>query len=124
MSNGNIMSSQTYLSKRNIPLLYIARPPTKPVITMENYTKWYDIYIVHSDGSVEVVSPELIEEVKDECSDKEYTCLQYDHLYHPYLLQRIAIKLNAFLDERALEVAAGRWYFESDQPLGPPNFDI
>lgn len=114
------MKNQTYLSKRNIPLLYIGKPVSVPVLTLENYTKWYSIYLVMPDGTVDTINSDVILEIVSQYQSREYPCLWVDHLYHPLLLQKLAEKLNAELDERAQEVAAGRWYYESNQPLGNP----
>lgn len=113
------MSNHTYLSKRNLPLLYVGPPGKVPIVTLENYTKWYDIYLVMPDGSVQTVDSHLILEVVDEETSKDHPCLWGDHLYHPVLIEKLAKKLGAQYDERAQEVAAGRWYYESDIPLGP-----
>lgn len=115
------MSNQTYLSKRNIPLLYIGEPVSVPVLTLENYTKWYNIYLVMPDGAVDTVNSDVILDIVSQYQSREYPCLWVDHLYHPFLLEKLAEKLNAELDERAQEVAAGRWYFESDIQLNNTN---
>jgi len=114
------MDNTIYLSKRNISLLYIGKPSDKPIITMENYTKWYDVYMVMPDGGVTTVDSDVIFETASQYQSKENPCLWVDHLYHPLLLEKLAEKLNAELDERAQEVAAGRWYYESNQPLDNP----
>lgn len=98
-----------YLSARGIPLLYVRAPGDKPVLTLENYTKWYGMDLVMPSGLVEGVDPEIMSAAADE----EKYCVMGDHLFHPRLLIRVAKKLDAYLDERAVEVAAGRWMLES-----------
>lgn len=102
----NIKGNRVYLSDRGIPLLYVAEPCEVPVVTLENYTKWYDVYLVMPDGSVQVVEGVLA--LVDKFDDAWWV----DHLYHPRLLYRLAQVLNATVDERAIEVAAGRWMIE------------
>ncbi len=81
----------------------------KPIITLENYTKWYNIYVIKTDGTVDKVQPEIIEEAHK--LNKYYGII--DHLYHPNILNKVAELLDAEVDERASEVAAGRWHYES-----------
>lgn len=100
-----------YLSERGHSLLYVDQPVDLPVLTLENYTKWYEgLYLVMPDGAVEKIAVEVVELVMDKYPD----ALWVDHLYHPRLLNRLADHLGALLDERAHEVAIGRWMLESD----------
>ncbi len=41
-----------YLSDREIPLVYNGEPPPKgkKILTVENYMKWYDVYVIDSNG--------------------------------------------------------------------------
>ena len=108
------MSIRTYQSARGHLLLYVGEPSEKSIVTLENYTKWYNIQVILPDGNVGIVDPAFILKCADECpSGKRWI----DHLYHPVLLEKIAEKLDAELCERAHEVAAGRWYLESGCPL-------
>jgi len=50
------MKTRFYFSNRNLPLIYYGEPSEKPVITVENYLKWYDLYLVLPTGSVERIS--------------------------------------------------------------------
>lgn len=98
----------TYYSDRGIPLLYVGKTFDKPMITLENYDKWYNIFLVMPDGSVKIVDTRDIEIV----NDKNDFQLWIDHLYHPRLLYLLAKHLDAYTDIRSLEVAAGRWMTE------------
>lgn len=102
--------TRTYLSERGFPLLYVSEPGSVPTLTLENYTKWYEgLYLVTPEGAVQKVAIEIVELVMDKHDD----ALWIDHVYHPRLLYRLAQHLGAELDERALEVAIGRWMLES-----------
>lgn len=100
---------RTYVSRRGFPLLYVGKPMAVPVLTLENYTKWYGIYLVMPDGTVQGVNPSDIESMTTAYLDAIWA----DHLYSPHLLYRLAKHLRAELDERAMEVAIGRWLLES-----------
>lgn len=109
---------QMYYSERGIPLLYVGKPRNVPVVTMENYTKWYDIYLVMPGGAVCKVNVDDISAIVKESKIN----LRIDHLYHPRLLYLLGIRLNATVDERAVEVTAGRWIIEAIDE-DPNNFD-
>lgn len=115
--------TKVYLSDRGIPLL-CQSPSTfdKPIVTMENYCKWYGVQILFPDGRVENVDPG----VYDEICDRLNACLVGDHNYHPRLLNEIAKLIGGVADDRAIEMTAGRWVCEQlDGKLpGMPNVDI
>lgn len=101
-----VEENRTYLSNRGIPLLYVGKPCDIPIVTLENYTKWYEVYLVMPDGSVQVAEGTLA--LLDKFEDAHWV----DHHYHPRFLYRLAQVLNGTVDERAVEVAAGRWMIE------------
>lgn len=106
--------NHTYYSDRDHPLLWVAQPLDKPVLTLENYTKWYSQYLVMPDGTVKQVDVGVIDEVMD----KDPSALYVDHWPSPRLLYRMAQHLDCFIDERAIEVALGRWIKEAGRGLG------
>lgn len=101
----NPYANHTHRSQRNIPLIYIGRHDV-PIVTMENYMKWYGIYVVHPNGVVENVAPDVLDEL---CGDDYFIA---DHNYHPTLLRRVAKHFNGEVDPVSLEVALGRWKME------------
>lgn len=111
-----------YVSYRDIPLL--CQDPDehgRPTVTMENYCKWYGVFILHADGSVTQVPIEDIVEILD----KAEGILMIDHCYHPQLLHEIAKKIGGVADSLSLEVTAGRWVIEiMDGKLMPHHPDI
>lgn len=115
--------TKVYLSWRGIPLL-CQSPSTfgKPIVTLENYCKWYGLEILHPDGRVESVDPGIL----DECCDRVEGVLMGDHNYHPRLINEVAKHIGGIACHRAVEMAGGRWVAEiMDGELpGFPNFDI
>lgn len=100
-----------YYSERNHPLLYWHTegfPADCPVITLENYPKWYRIYVVLPTGEVTTAGIVDIIEIENQ-SEK---VLYLDHNFHPELLEKLAEQYRGIVDEVSLEVAAGRWSFE------------
>lgn len=110
MSQENKQENFTYLSWRGLPLLYVRKPLDKPVLTLENYTKWYRVQLVMPTGEVQDVESGAILAANDKITIFGWV----DHLFHPKLLIQLAKDLDAYTDERALECAGGRWLREND----------
>ena len=100
-----------YLSKRGIPLIYCGQPADKPILTLENYGKWYEMYLVNPDGNVVPVDVEVLSETMTLYSE----AIQIDHVFSPRLIYRVAQQMDYIVDERALEVAIGRWVMEGHE---------
>jgi hypothetical protein len=115
--------TKVYVSQRGIPLL-CQSPSTfgKPIVTMENYCKWYGVQVLHPDGRVEGADHDDLSRIADRLGH----CLMGDHNYHPRLLNEYAKQIGGTADWRAIEMAGGRWVSEildGDLP-GLPNFDV
>ena len=106
--------SKQYRSKRG-HLLLTQITYDKPVLTLEAYCTWYEMHLLHPDGTVTEVDPSVVLEVA--------SGLWIDRNYHPKALLLVAKHLDAYFCELSLEVAAGRcvlmgvFGFE-DYPLG------
>jgi hypothetical protein len=109
------MQVHQHLSSRGFPLLYVAQALDKPVLTLENYTKWYTPMLLQPDGTVVEVEGKILSEVHDKHSD----AMWIDHRFSTRFLYRLAQHLDAYIDERAIEVALGRWILEGghDNPF-------
>lgn len=108
--NNNLapQSECSYFSARNLQLLYVGKPVSVPVITLENYTKWYSVHVVMPDGSVKVAS---VSDIPTEMLPP--FAIWSDHCIHPYALELLAKIHGGEVDERAQEVAIGRWILET-----------
>lgn len=115
--------TKLYRSYRGM-LLLCQSPSTfgKPIVTMENYVKWYGIQILHPDGRVESADPGLLNELADRCDGT----VMGDHNYHPRLLNELAKEIGGEVCWRSLEMTAGRWVAEimDGEMEGFPNIDI
>ena len=103
-----------YRSNRGHPLL-AQTTQNKPILTLEAYSKWYNIHLLHPDGTVTEVESEVIL--------KAAPGLWIDHNYHPMALILVAMHLDVYYCELSLELAAGRCVLEGafgcgDYPLG------
>ena len=96
-----------YKSPRGMMLLD-QTPSDKPILTGENYEKWYDLYLLHPDGTVEPVTKNYD---IDDCN-YETGCVWIDHNYHPEIFNKMAGKHGWYIGQVAIEVAAGRWALE------------
>lgn len=103
MSNAQIV----YVSERGFPLI-CQKPGETPIVTVENYCKWYRLYLLMPNGEVKPVTPELVESV-----NAFENAWMIDHTFHPDLLRAVARKIGGYVDTVSLEAAAGRWVMEN-----------
>jgi len=96
---------RTYMSPRGHVLLFTGDPLDVPVVTLESYEKWYEMFVVKPDGTVEAVDVRILEEAQE----KDSKAAWIDHDFHPRLLYRVAEILRGCTHDVAVEVAAGRW---------------
>lgn len=117
------IKTKVYVSDRGIPLL--CQTPSsfgKPIVTMENYEKWYGLQILYPNGRVDNADPGMLDDI---CTRVGHY-LMGDHNYHPRLLNELAKQLGGEADWRAVEMTGGRWVSEqmNGELPGLPNFDI
>lgn len=102
-----------YFSQRAIPLVYTGKPGEKPILTVENYCKWYTLYAVFPDGRVRPVDyseyGEL--ELKSEAHGG-VSHLWSDHIPYPPSCEKIAEHLGMDWDDQSLEMIHGRYQLE------------
>ena len=96
-----------YCSDRGIPLI-CQQVYNIPVITLENYCKWYNIYVIMPDGNVSKVDMDLIQCIQD----KSPIHIMDTHIWHPIMLEKIASHLQGYVDDVSLECCYGRWMME------------
>ena len=104
------------VSDRGIPLV-CQSAGNIPVLTVENYCKWYDLYLVFPDGKVEAVQSDdarcqVMQETDNECMARYRESAYGDHTFNPRAVCLLAIKLKAQLDMEAYEMIVGRWEIE------------
>lgn len=97
---------RTYYSDRGIPLVYNNAPDKQPVLTVENYLKWYSLFLVNPDGSVEVLPYDRYRHL--EGSDG-LPFLWGDHVVYPPAYERICDELDLIFDGNSADIIAGRW---------------
>lgn len=92
-----------FFSERGIPLitqcLEEADEGLKPVLTMENYEKWYCMYIIYPNRKVEKVTPSL----EDTCDT------WYDHAVYPSYFHLTATRLGCIYDNRTFALVCERF---------------
>lgn len=76
------------------------------ILTVENYEKWYCLYILRSDGTVEPVPVEAVMKQIDR------GFLWIDHNFSPELVRAVAEDLGLEITPVAYEVIVGRWVTE------------
>jgi len=99
-------------------LLFLYISSDVPIITLENYEKWYNVYVVFPGDIVEAIPGDLVAEA---CGNDG---LHIDHDYHPQLLHNLAKIYCGQVDHLALEVAAGRWVLSGHGSIGDTGYIV
>lgn len=97
----------TYLSARGIALVATG-PADVPVLTVENYCKWYTLHVIHPDGHG---APVGYDELEAYCSKDEMSAY-VDHAPNPVLVERMCDALGWYMDPQSYEMMVGRWIAE------------
>ena len=97
-----------YVSDRKLPLICQTLNTKFPTVTVENYCKWYNVFVINPDGVVVTADWEVLNMLEY----KSGKCLIGDHVYHPDLLVQYADYIGGYVDDVSLETVAGRWMFE------------
>jgi len=101
-----------FVSDRDLPLLtQEVDPEGRPIVTMENYCKWYGVQILQPDGRVEHVDYDLLCLYAD-APDATPPYQMGDHNYRPELLESVAKHLGGVVDPKALAMTRARWAVE------------
>lgn len=79
-----------------------------PVLTVENYMKWYEFWLVHYNGRIEPLDFGELQQMAHEMRVSPYC----DHVPNPDVVVAWAKKMNFHLDPGALEAIIGRWELE------------
>jgi len=90
---------------RSIPLVYTQPPSDVPVLTVENYVKWYTLFLVHPTGRVEQIP------FPEESPVGSAYC---DHVPNPLACQKLAADNGWVWDENSLDMIWGRWRREAE----------
>lgn len=104
-------SKTVIVSERGHPLMHQEMVGV-PVVTVENYEKWYSIYVIMPDGKVEAIPTNVVLEIM---GDNGWWI---DHRWHPSLLLALAKHYNGEVPTTTLEVVAGRWILEGSLVKG------
>ena len=97
-----------YLSDRGQPLVYVGSPQDLPVLTVENYVKWYTLHVVHPGGRVKAVN-------FPQASPPGGGSAFVDHAPNPLACQQLAAKRGWVWDENSLDMIWGRWRREVEE---------
>lgn len=95
-----------WFSDRGFPLIYCGSPLDVPVLTVENYCKWYQFYLAMPDGQVKQFYFE-----DDKFNDTTWS----NHTINPAYYKHICSKFGFHEDDQAYEIIVGRWEIESLQ---------
>jgi hypothetical protein len=100
----------THFSYDRIPLVLIDMPKERPLLTIENYTKWYHIYKVDVRGIVTRVDVNPEEVLKERLRPGETLNTSWsDHIPTLEYCVKLAEYLGLDWDENSLDMIAGRY---------------
>jgi len=99
----------TYISKRGIPLItqnidevgYLENGDIQPILTMENYDKWYEMYIIHPDGQIQ----SFVHSENKETTPHTW----YNHAVYPAYFHLSAKRLGCTYDSRTFATVCERF---------------
>lgn len=85
------------------PLIRSVSSDKYPVLTVEQYIKWYNLWVVHPGGEVTAVDFPYDLDLPDN------ECVVGDHCVNPRAFVLLANANEWYVDPVALEVVIGRW---------------
>lgn len=94
-------------SKRHHLLMFGARSADPPVVTVENYCKWYALQVVMPSGAIVEYDFEQLEPYAE-----NYVS---DHVPSPLAVVRWARAMGFEVHAESLEMILGRWLLESGE---------
>ena len=93
-------------SERGIPLIYMYGADKElPILTAELYCKWYTLYLINPDGSIEKYDPYNVDD----------NIRVADNLWHPDDIREFVENNNLLMDELFYEILVGRWVTEVEE---------
>jgi hypothetical protein len=98
----------THISNRGLPLVYSGMPCDVPVITVENYMKWYELHLVNPDYSVTVFD-HIAYHYHELSREFSGVTLVGDHMWNPSYVMELAIRTGYILCNESIEMITGRW---------------
>ena len=93
-----------FLNESNQPLLYSGRIPSRPVLTLDTSSKWYQLYVITTTGAVHGLRDWDI-------LDSQYYHYR-DDKWHPKTIEFLGEALGCDVCEETIELAIGRWHLE------------
>lgn len=96
-----------WYSPRGLELVYHSDQPDHDTLTVENYSKWYELFLVRTDGEVVAYHFGYLSDI---CG---YDTPYVDHVPNPVVVARLAKLRGWRLDEQSYEMIIGRWELES-----------
>ncbi len=97
------------ISDRGIPLV-LQDVPQNDTLTVENYGKWYDLYLVTSNGLIIKYGYESYVDIVNMFPGTIWG----DHVINPDFVCMLAEHKGFDVDERSYEIIVGRWVIEHE----------
>lgn len=94
-----------HVSERNIPLVCQDERPNSLTLTVENYIKWYNIYVIFPNNDVKFLDPKLARSYENFSGDLAWS----DHLISPLFATWLTESFYFEWDSPSLDMVVGRW---------------
>ena len=97
----------------------------QPVLTVEISSKWYSLFLIHGDRSIEQIDFGYLSEIWDDHPDRpRFGSAYVDHCPNPHAVELLADQKDWWLDDLAYELIWGRWATEVlDYVRQPPTMN-
>lgn len=102
-----------YYSPRGYELVYCGDRPQTATLTVENYCKWYEMWLLYPDGSLETVYFSRLDLLCTRETSLRGESPYVDHAPNPTVVARLAQLHSWHIDEQSYEMIVGRWELES-----------
>jgi hypothetical protein len=112
-----------YKSERGKPLVFQGTPGKIPVLTVENYMKWYDYFLVFPDGHVEGLHANGRHVVADKVAQEYEGPVHGDHIFGPGYIMALSVALGVQVCSESFEMMVGRWEIEYKDNYNFPSID-
>lgn len=111
-----------YYSKDDTPLLFYETVEqmavrTKIVLTVENYSKWYRLWLVDTRGKVTTLAFDVLEPFAAKIGQSAYC----DHVPNPSAIAAFCENRDIIFHDVTQEAIIGRWEIEYNNHYGRPG---
>lgn len=111
VSNLRKQHSFSYFGERGFPLMWRQAPiKDKAILTVEQYDKWYNLYLIYPDKQILAVESNTV--IWMQAMEEFEGVSVLNHCFNPEFIDLLIKKANVEMDPLAYELIVGRWTIE------------